>query len=184
MKVLLDPKEGGYSLIDVRDIDQYEKSHIPGSKNVPMYKAVDMATPGGAIKSLLFFSSAGATIGGKLQEPNPSFLSDVEYAAGGKKGKIMLVCQQGLRAAAAAQQLAKVGFTNVAYLNGGLNSAKEGSLPYEGRVPLDKAGLGGFLAIQKQLVWTSVIVLGFAYAFTEFFPEQTEKILRVLYGLD
>lgn len=46
-----------------------------------------------------------------------------------KDAKVIVGCQKGLRSLAACEQLARVGYGQLAWINGGFDTAKPGDLP-------------------------------------------------------
>ena len=49
-----------------------------------------------------------------------------------KDAKVVVACQKGLRSLAAAEQLARAGYAELAWVNGGLDTAAKGDLEVVG----------------------------------------------------
>lgn len=67
--------------------------------------------------------------------------------------KVLLVCQQGLRSKAAAQQLAKAGYNSLAWVEGGLNRSQPGDVPTSDGSDVRYAGIGG---VSSMIHWTKL----------------------------
>lgn len=52
-------------------------------------------------------------------------------------------CQKGLRSLAAAEQMSRAGYQNLAWINGGLDTAGKDTLPTTNGVDLRYGGVGG-----------------------------------------
>lgn len=70
-----------------------------------------------------------------------------------KDAKVLVACQQGLRSRAAAQQLAKAGYNNLAWVEGGFNKSKAGDVPTSDGNDVRYAGIGG---VSQLLHWNKV----------------------------
>ena len=57
------------------------------------------------------------------------------------------------RSLAASEQLSRSGYQNLAWINGGFETARQGDLPITGAVDVRMAGIGG---LSKLLGWTEV----------------------------
>jgi hypothetical protein len=88
--------------------------------------------------------------------PNPAFLPAVR-ARVPADARVLLVCQRGLRSLAAAEQLAVDGYGApgsggaLAWLPGGLDTARPGEVPTRDGVDVRVAGIGGLSAALR---WT------------------------------
>lgn len=81
-------------------------------------------------------------ISGSVNVPMSEFKADHRAVAGAKDKPVVLVCRKGVNAVAAAAQLKKAGFTDVAVLDGGIeNWASDGNLLVTGKTA--KAPKGG-----------------------------------------
>ena len=58
-----------------------------------------------------------------------------------------------LRSLSAAEQLSKAGYSTIAWVNGGLDTAKKADLPVKGADDLRYGGIGG---VSEALGWTDV----------------------------
>ena len=86
----------GYVYLDVRTVPEFEASHVPGAKNIPV-------------------AEPDAT--GRMQL-NPRFVEIVE-ANFGKEIRCITGCMKGGRSLKAAELLLAAGFTNVVDMRGG-----------------------------------------------------------------
>ncbi|XP_062224044.1 thiosulfate sulfurtransferase 18-like [Phragmites australis] len=89
----------GHSYIDVRMLEDFDKAHAPGARNVPYYLCV---TPQG-------------------KEKNPHFVEEVA-ALCGKDDSFIVGCFTGNRSRFATADLLNAGFKNVKNLEGGYRS--------------------------------------------------------------
>ena len=60
--------------------------------------------------------------------------------------RVVVACQKGLRSLDAAEQLARAGYGDLAWINGGLDSAAPGDLGVVGAPDLRYGGIGGLSA--------------------------------------
>jgi hypothetical protein len=95
----------------------------------------------------------GWWLGGVHMKPNPDFMRDVR-ASVPSDAKVIVACQKGLRSLAAAEQLAKAGFGELAWINGGLDTASKGDLEIEG--PMDDLRYGGIGGLSEIMGYTDV----------------------------
>jgi rhodanese-related sulfurtransferase len=164
-------KEQGFSVVDVRDQTQFEKSHIKGSVHIPLFIVNEDTDPGTLLKRQAHNNFSGFLFGLAFTKPNPTFLEDVQKQFPNKDSKLLLVCQTGLRSTGAADELEDIGYTTLATLAPGLGKVKPGLFEKEGPRELKDAGKGGFVAIQTQFsVVLATILLG-ALLFIQFFPD-------------
>jgi hypothetical protein len=56
---------------------------------------------------------------------------------------VIVSCQKGLRSLAAAEQMSRAGYQNLAWINGGLDTAGKDTLPTTNGVDLRYGGVGG-----------------------------------------
>eukprot|EP00898_Chlorokybus_atmophyticus_P004799 jgi/Chlat1/531/Chrsp103S01114 len=167
----------GYKLVDVRDATQYNRSHVPGSDNVPMWIANEGTDPSTLIKRLVYNGSLGYANGSVLTKPNPAFYRTIEQKYG-KDAKLLLVCQEGFRSGEAVDKLEDLGFSNLAWLPSGFRKIQPGELPKEGKSELFRADIGGFTAIQSQISFAIAFVLIGLYIVSMLAPEAAEKFLQ------
>lgn len=57
-----------------------------------------------------------------------------------KDAKVIVGCQKGLRSLAACEQLARAGYGQLAWINGGFDTARDDELPTTGGKDLRYAG--------------------------------------------
>jgi len=169
--------EEGYTILDVRDETQYEKARITAAKHVPFFVVNNDMDFDTIIKRQLHFNFTGFIYGLAFTKPNEKFLQQVGEAIP-KDSKVLLVCQEGMRASVAARQLEENGYENLAALTGGLQRVPKGWLPSEGPRELQDAGKGGFVSIQTQVSAVLAVIIFAAYAYLEYFPEQAANILN------
>ena len=144
----------GWVILDVRPPNEIEIARIKGSIEIPIFVVDDEKSLSNLFKQAMAFGMGGWWVGGAHMRPNPDFLSEVEtcidkYNIPG----IIVVCQKGLRSLAACEKLARAGFTNIVWINGGLDTALPGDLPTVDDVDVRMAGVGGLSGI---IGWTEV----------------------------
>ncbi|GBG82521.1 hypothetical protein CBR_g34898 [Chara braunii] len=155
----LSPKEAGYAiqlsssvLLDVRPSFERNKSWVKNSVWVPAFEVDRGMDPGTLMKKFSAFTMGGWWEGTALMKRNERFMADV-VARIPKDANVIVSCQKGLRSLAACEQLLKVGYKNVSWLNGGYDAAEDGDFETEGSQPLKFAGIGG---MSEFLGWTDV----------------------------
>jgi hypothetical protein len=95
----------------------------------------------------------GWWLGGSHMKPNPNFLNQVlEKIPKDSKG-VVVVCQKGLRSLTACEQLARAGYPAIAWINGGLDTARPGELATKDGKDIRYGGIGG---LSEVLGWTEV----------------------------
>ena len=70
-----------------------------------------------------------------------------------KDAKIIVACQKGLRSLAAAEQLSRAGYMDLAWVNGGLDNSTPGDVPTRDDKDVRYAGIGG---VSEMVGWTEV----------------------------
>jgi len=65
--------------------------------------------------------------------------------------KVIVACQKGLRSLAACEQLSRAGYGEIAWINGGFDTARKEDLPVVGAPDLRYGGIGG---LSELLGWT------------------------------
>jgi len=98
-------ERGDAALIDVREPAEFEAGHIPGSVNIP--------------RGVLEFQVVG--------HPALACLTDASLSR--RERPIVLVCRTGGRAALAADNLQRMGFSDVRSIAGGVAAWGEAGLP-------------------------------------------------------
>ncbi|KAH7423549.1 hypothetical protein KP509_12G060800 [Ceratopteris richardii] len=166
--------EEGYTVLDIRDRTQYEKAHIVPSTHIPVYIENTDNDINTIINRTLHNNFSGLFYGLAFTKPNPNFVSSVKETFSDDR-KLLLVCQEGLRSGAAAQQLEKAGFRNLAYINAGLQKVAPGIFDKEGPKELQDAGKGGLVTVQGKISTVLGTVLVAALLFITFFPNQAEQ---------
>lgn len=63
--------------------------------------------------------------------------------------QVIVSCQKGLRSLAAAEQMSRAGYTNLAWINGGLDTAGEDTLPTTNGKDLRYGGVGGVSQVRR-----------------------------------
>lgn len=170
--------EEGYAVLDVRDKTQFERAHIKSCSHVPLFIENNDSDFGTIVKRTVHNNFSGLFFGLLFTKPNPDFVRSVKdrFSA---DSKLLLVCQEGLRSAAAANKLDEAGFQNIACVTSGLQSVKPGTFDSVGSVELQNAGKAGLVTIQGKISAVLGTVLICAYLFITFFPDQAEKLLQM-----
>lgn len=167
----------GFRVVDVRDETQWERSRIAGSTHIPYFIVNKDSGVETAIKRQAHMNFSGMLYGVAFTKPNPEFVTQAQQLFPDKSSKLLLVCQEGLRANSAVDELEDVGYTNLAVLEKGLNRVNPGLFEKEGPRELKDAGKGGFVAIQTQFSVVLASILLTALAFLQFFPDAALQIL-------
>jgi rhodanese-related sulfurtransferase len=142
----------GWVILDVRPPSEVAKAGVAGAVTVPVYVEEAFDSLPNLMKHASWFGMGGWWLGGVHMKPNPDFLRGVE-AAVPKSARVVVACQKGLRSLAAAEQLARAGYGDLAWINGGLDSAAPGDLGVVGAPDLRFGGIGG---LSEKLGWTDV----------------------------
>lgn len=170
--------EDGYVILDIRDKTQYERAHIKSCHHVPLFIENKDNDPGTIIKRTVHNNFSGLFFGLSFTKPNPDFVKLVK----GKfstDSKLLLVCQEGLRSAAAADKLEEEGFQNLSCITSGLQSLQPGTFDSVGSSELQNAGKAGLVTVQGKISAVLGTILICAYLFITFFPDQAEKLLQM-----
>ncbi|GAB2227490.1 hypothetical protein Droror1_Dr00009312 [Drosera rotundifolia] len=166
----------GFTVVDVRDKSQFERAHIKSCYHAPLFIENKDNDPGTIVKRILHNNFSGLFYGLPFTKPNPDFVQYVKNQFS-PESKILLVCQEGLRSAAAARKLEEAGFQNIACITSGLQSVKPGTFESVGSTELQDAGKAGLVTIQGKISVVLGTVLICAFLFVTFFPDQAEKLL-------
>lgn len=170
-------EKDGYTVVDIRDQTQYNRSHIRDSVHVPYFIENTDNDIGTVINRQLHNNFAGLLYGLAYTKPNPEFVQQVTSKFQDKEqSKLLLVCQEGLRSGYAAERLEGAGFSNVAYISSGLNKVPPGVFPKDGDKELQDAGKAGLVTIQGPVSRVVGIILILAYLFLQFFPDQATQL--------
>ncbi|KAJ7976854.1 Rhodanese domain-containing protein [Quillaja saponaria] len=167
-----------YATLDVRDKYQFERAHIKSCYHVPLFIENQDNDLGTIIKRTLHNNFSGLFYGLPFTKPNPDFVQSVKSQFS-PDTKLLVVCQEGLRSAAAANKLEQAGFQNIACITSGLQSVKPGTFDAVGSTELQDAGKAGLVTVQGKISAVLGTALICAYLFTTFFPEQAEKLLQL-----
>nr|AKM76373.1 rhodanese/cell cycle control phosphatase superfamily protein [Erodium texanum] len=166
----------GYSVVDVRDTSQFGRAHIKSCYHVPLFIENTDNDIGTIVKRTLHNNFSGLFYGLPFTKPNTEFVQTVKSQLP-PESKVLIVCQEGLRSAAAADRLEKAGFENIACISSGLQSVKPGLFDTEGSTELQDAGKAGLVTIQGDISRVLGAILVCALLFITFFPDQAEQIL-------
>ncbi|KAI8102060.1 hypothetical protein M9434_007119 [Picochlorum sp. BPE23] len=144
----------GWIVLDVRPPNEREKAPLQNALEVPLFVPDESSDFGTLIKKSTAFGMGGWWLGGTHMIPNQEFLATVQASVPDKESaKILVVCQKGLRSLSACEQLARVGYQNIAWINGGLDTARPGNIPTKNGVDVRVGGIGG---LSEVLGWTEV----------------------------
>jgi len=142
----------GWKLLDVRPEHEVKKAAVDGAVTVPIFVPENDLSPGSLIKNATAFGMGGWWLGGSHMKPNGSFLADVQSQIP-KDAKVIVACQKGLRSLAACEQLSRAGYDELAWINGGFDTARKEDLPVTGAPDMRFGGIGG---LSEFLGWTDV----------------------------
>ncbi|OVA11188.1 Rhodanese-like domain [Macleaya cordata] len=172
----------GYAILDVRDKSQYDRAHIKSCYHVPLFienKDNDLGT---IVKRTVHNNFSGLFFGLPFTKFNSEFVKSVKSQFS-PDSKLLLVCQEGLRSAAAANELEKAGFQNISCITSGLQSPRTfcfaGTFDSVGSTELQNAGKAGLVTVQGKISAVLGTILICAYLFITFFPDQAEKLLQM-----
>nr|AKM76379.1 rhodanese/cell cycle control phosphatase superfamily protein [Hypseocharis bilobata] len=166
----------GYSIVDVRDKSQFDRAHIKSCYHIPLFIENKDNDIGTIVKRTLHNNFSGLFYGLPFTKPNPEFVETVKSQLS-PESKVLLVCQEGLRSAAAAQKLERAGFKNIACVTSGLQSVTPGTFDSVGTTELKDAGKAGLVQIQGKISVVLGTVLICALIFITLFPDLAEKLL-------
>ncbi|KAM6594500.1 hypothetical protein CsatA_002203 [Cannabis sativa] len=154
---LLTPKEAGYAiqlsnktLLDVRPSTERQRAWVKGSTWIPIFEVDNSADPGTVSRKVTSFVMGGWWSGVPTLSYDTQFLSKVMEKFP-KDTDLIVACQKGLRSLAACELLYNAGYTNLFWVQGGLEAAEDEDLVIEGPQPLKFAGIGG---MSEFLGWT------------------------------
>ncbi|RZC65189.1 hypothetical protein C5167_008879 [Papaver somniferum] len=119
----------GYVVLDVRDSSQYDRAHIKSCYHVPLFIEDKDNDPGTIVKRTVHNNFSGLFFGIPFTKRNTEFVKSVRSQFS-PDSKLLLVCQEGLRSSAAANELEKAGFENISCITSGLQSVKPGKIPH------------------------------------------------------
>ncbi|KAJ4705597.1 Rhodanese domain-containing protein [Melia azedarach] len=168
----------GYAVLDVRDKSQFDRAHIKSCYHAPLFVENQDNDLGTILKRTVHNNFSGLFFGLPFTKQNPEFIQSVKSQFS-TESKLLLVCQEGLRSAAAANKLEQAGFKNIACITSGLQAVKPGTFDSVGSTELQDAGKAGLVTIQGKISAVLGTVLICAYLFITFFPEQAEKLFQL-----
>ena len=147
-------EEGKAVVVDVRPGDNFEKEHVDGSLNVPLYRPVEGSSLFDKVKKLAVGAMAMTAT-----ERNPNFADDARKTLGEESRMIIVACMMGgslttevsrkrknmksfkdperafgreSRSLKAAYELMQAGYENIAHLEGGIAMWRHKGLPMSG----------------------------------------------------
>lgn len=145
-------EQGGWVLLDVRPPTETGKVGITGAVDVPLFCEDPSNSIGSLMKKAATIGTGGWWLGGSHMIPNTEFLAQVQARVPKDTG-VIIGCQKGLRSLAAAEQLSRAGYSKVAWINGGFDTARPGDLATTNGRDIRYAGIGG---LSEVLGWTEV----------------------------
>lgn len=145
-------EQGGWVLLDVRPPTETRKVGITGAVDVPLFCEDPSNSIGSLMKKAATIGTGGWWLGGSHMIPNTEFLAQVQARVPKDTG-VIIGCQKGLRSLAAAEQLSRAGYSKVAWINGGFDTARPGDLATTNGRDIRYAGIGG---LSEVLGWTEV----------------------------
>jgi rhodanese-related sulfurtransferase len=134
-------------MLDVRPPFEADKAGVAGAVRVPLYVPESFDTLPALLKHGAWLGMGGLWLGGLHMKPNPRFADDVS-AAVPRTARVVVACQKGLRSLAAAEQLARAGYGDLAWVNGGLDTAAKTDLEVVGATDLRCAENGAGSAVE------------------------------------
>ncbi|XP_078170891.1 rhodanese/Cell cycle control phosphatase superfamily protein [Carex rostrata] len=168
----------GYKILDVRDKTQFERAHIKSCYHVPFFIENNDNDVGTIIKRTVHNNFSGLFFGLPFTKQNPDFIKSIKEQLP-TDSKLLVVCQEGLRSTAAANQLERVGYQNLACIVSGLQSLQPGTFESVGKTEIENAGKAGLVQVQGKISVVLGTVLICAFLFITFFPDQAEKLLQM-----
>ncbi|KAL6753632.1 Rhodanese-like domain-containing protein [Haematococcus lacustris] len=142
----------GWVVLDVRPPTEQVKAQVEGGVHVPLF-VPDSATDAAAfIKKATDFAMGSWWLGGTHYVSNPNFIAEVQ-AKVPKDTRLIVACQKGLRSLAACEQLARAGYQQLAWINGGFDTASKGDIKTTTGTDIRYAGIGG---LSEVIGWTQV----------------------------
>ncbi|NOR75469.1 MAG: tRNA 2-selenouridine(34) synthase MnmH [Draconibacterium sp.] len=113
-------------IIDVRSPAEFEKGHIPGAVNIPLFSNSERAHVGTVYKKES--KEKAMEVGLKYVEPKLNYFIEKAEEIAHKKGVIVHCWRGGMRSKAFAKHLHDNGFTDVSTLIGGYKSFRNYAL--------------------------------------------------------
>jgi len=145
--------EGGWTVLDVRPAEEQEVVSVKGAVEVPLFEVDDSMDIGSLLKQMSAFGMGGWWEGTAHMKANTQFMAQVQSKIP-KDAKIIVTCQKGLRSLAACEQLSRAGYTELAWVSGGLDTVRPGQVD---TIPENKdlrySAIGG---LSEVIGWTEV----------------------------
>eukprot|EP00271_Cylindrocystis_brebissonii_P014288 TRINITY_DN355_c0_g1_i1.p1 TRINITY_DN355_c0_g1~~TRINITY_DN355_c0_g1_i1.p1 ORF type:complete len:258 (+),score=36.63 TRINITY_DN355_c0_g1_i1:254-1027(+) len=146
--VVENPSGATWRLLDVRPSWERERSFIDGSVHVPLFIEDDGTDVLTLLRKQIQFGFGGWWLGQRLTKRNEDFVQQVRGLVPSLETPILVACGEGLRSLLAIDELYEEGYSNLAWLAGGLNNAREGDFAgVEGETLLQFATAGGVQGI-------------------------------------
>merc|ERR550532_1135908 len=144
--------ESGWIVLDVRPEEECETVGVKGAVEVPLFQIDDSMDVGSLLKQMSAFGMGGWWEGNSHMKANTSFMAQVQ-AKVPKDAKVIVTCQKGLRSLAACEQLSRAGYSELAWVSGGLDTVRPGDIETTVEKDLRYAGIGG---LSQVVGWTEV----------------------------
>lgn len=142
--------EAGFKLLDIRAPYEFAKARVKGSLHVPSFVKDDSGDVVTGVRRVIQFGWSGAWNGQPLTKANENFIEEVEKVLGGKKDSYVIVCcAQGLRSLSYIKIMADAGYSNLAWLYGGLQYVDD-YVEIEGDDEMATAGIDGIVKAYVQ----------------------------------
>mmetsp|Transcript_23366 Transcript_23366/g.32284 ORF Transcript_23366/g.32284 Transcript_23366/m.32284 type:complete len:281 (+) Transcript_23366:101-943(+) len=136
-----------WTVLDVRPQEEVEKGAQASSVKVPLFVVDDDISVPALLKQMSAFGMGGWWLGGQHMKANPTFVTEVVSRVPMESSKVIIVCQKGLRSLAACEQLARAGYQDIAWLNGGYEAAEKGIIETVDGKDIRLAGVGGLSGV-------------------------------------
>ncbi|KAJ7568531.1 hypothetical protein O6H91_01G036600 [Diphasiastrum complanatum] len=153
---------GDYKILDVRPVWEQEKAFVAGSYHVPLFiedQDLGLVT---LLKKWIHLGYIGMWMGHKLTVQNHQFLEQVQTLVPSKEQKLLVACGEGLRSMLAIDLLHTDGYTQLAWINGGFNNARDDDFGnVQGQTKLQFATIGG---VSEYFLKIILLARGFATA--------------------
>lgn len=142
----------GWIVLDVRPVEESSRAPVANGVHVPLFVADTANDPAALIKKATDFAMGSWWLGGTHYVPNTAFLAEVQNKIP-KDARVIVACQKGLRSLAACEQLARAGYQQLAWINGGFDTARKGDIATSNGVDVRYGGIGG---LSEAIGWTEV----------------------------
>lgn len=133
-------------LIDVRSPGEFEKAHIPGAVNIPLFNNDERAQVGTTYTKKS--SEEAIKLGFKIVQPKLQYFIDEAHKVA-PEGRVTVHCWRGgMRSAAFARHLSENGFNQVETIVGGYKAFRNHALDFFAQ-PFLLKNIGGFTGSGK-----------------------------------